>query len=104
LLRFDAVIVLEPSAFPAWFVAAAPGLNRAAATINDIVAAHPGLVPLEDLPLDGLPPMRVYLRRRENSQASPVPAKQVSRIGRALPSAVRQVPRSIQASHEERRS
>jgi hypothetical protein len=104
LPRFDAVIVLEPSAFPAGFMEAAPGLNRAAATIHGILAANPGLVRLDDLPVDGLPPMRVYLRRRENSQASPAPARQVSRIGRTLPSAVRRIPPRVQASHEERRS
>jgi hypothetical protein len=89
LPRFDAIVVLEPSAFPAGFLGDAPRLNRAAATINDIVAADPGLVPLEDLPLDGLPAMRVYLRRRENTQTSPTPSRQLSRIGQAVPSAVR---------------
>jgi hypothetical protein len=89
LPRFDAVVVLEPSAFPAGFVAAAPGLNRATATINDIVAADPELVRLEDLPLDGLPAMRVYLRRREHGQVSPAPARQASRIGPTVPSVVR---------------
>jgi 4-amino-4-deoxy-L-arabinose transferase-like glycosyltransferase len=89
LPRFDAVIVLEPSAYPAGFVAAAPGLNRAAAMINEIVRADPGLVRLDDLPFEGLPPMSVYLRRRENGKASPAPARQVSRSGRAVPSTVR---------------
>ena len=89
LPKFDAVVVLEPEAFPAGFLSAAPGLNRAATVIHDIVATDPALVRLDDLPLEGLPPMRVYLRRRENRDTSFTPATQVSRIGPAAPSAVR---------------
>jgi hypothetical protein len=89
LKRFDAVIVLEPSAFSGGFIAAAPGLNRAASYVDDIVAADPELVRLDDLPVDDLPPMKVYRRHRENSHAPPAPAEQISRVGQPMPSTVR---------------
>ncbi len=68
LPRFDAVVVLETSAFPAGFMAASPALNRAHSVIHEIVQADPQLVRAEGLPLEGLPPLVIYVRDRENRQ------------------------------------
>jgi hypothetical protein len=68
LPRFDAVVVLETSAFPAGFLAASPALNRAHSVINEIVQADPELIRAEGLPLEGLPPMAIFVRDRENRQ------------------------------------
>jgi hypothetical protein len=64
LPRFDAVAVLGHSAFPAGFLSASPGLNRARSFINEVLQADPELVRVEDLPLEGLPPMAIYVRDR----------------------------------------
>jgi hypothetical protein len=64
LPRFDAVAVLEPSAFPRGFLSARPGLNRARSFIDAVVRADPELVRAEDLPLEGLPPLAIYVRDR----------------------------------------
>jgi hypothetical protein len=62
LRRFDAVAVLDPSAFPPGYLTAAPGLNRAYPIITAIVQADPELARVEGLPREGLPPMVIYRR------------------------------------------
>ena len=67
LPRFDAVLVLETAAFPSGFLAAAPGLNCAYPSIFSTIEADPALVRLDGLPVQGLPPLTIYVRRRESS-------------------------------------
>jgi hypothetical protein len=86
LPRFDAVAVLEPSAFPPEFLTAAPGLNRAHPLISEIIQADPALVRLKGLPVEGLPALAIYIRRRNGAQDRAAPAE-VSRADGLEPSA-----------------
>src|SRR5271157_696787 len=83
LPRFDAVIVLETGAFPAGFVAAAPGLNCAYPSIFSTIEADPALVRLDGLPLEGLPPLTVYVWRGERSRTHVMPSEVGQAGGRA---------------------
>ncbi len=76
LARLDAVVVLDPSAFPPGFLAALPGLNRATATAQALVGADPEMVRVQDLPHAGLPPLAVYVRDRGARERSRVAAYQ----------------------------
>ncbi len=80
LSRFDAVAVLETTAFAPGLLAAAPGLNRAYPSIWSAIEADRGLVRLVDSPLQGLPPVTIYVRRREGSRAH-VPPAENSQVG-----------------------
>jgi hypothetical protein len=60
--RFDAVVVLEPSAFPPGFVDLAPGLNRVLPFASGSMLQAAGFSHAEGLPVEGLPPMTVYVR------------------------------------------
>jgi hypothetical protein len=67
LPRFDAVVVLRPQALPPAFLAAAPFLNRAYASIDAMIRADSAWRRL-DLPQPGqAPPLDVYVRSRETS-------------------------------------
>jgi 4-amino-4-deoxy-L-arabinose transferase-like glycosyltransferase len=61
---FDAVVVLDPSALPLDATAAAPRLNRASRTILEVLRSDPGLVLVDGLPRQGLPPLLVFTRSR----------------------------------------
>ena len=80
LPRFDAVVVLETAAFPSGFLAAVPGLNRAYPSIFSTIEADSAWVRLDGLPLEGLPPLTIYVRRREGSRGHVLPAE-VSQVG-----------------------
>jgi 4-amino-4-deoxy-L-arabinose transferase-like glycosyltransferase len=80
LSRFDAVLVLETAAFPSGFLAAAPGLNSAYPSIWSTIEADPALVRLVSLPLEGLPPLTIYVRRRVGPRGHVLPAE-VSQVG-----------------------
>ncbi len=80
LPRFDAVVVLETAAFPSGFLAAAPRLNRAYPSIFSTIEADPALVRLDGLPLEGFPPLTVYVRRGERSRTHVMPSE-VARVG-----------------------
>ncbi len=80
LPRFDAVVVLDSAAFPSGFLAAAPGLNRAYPSIFSTIEADPALVRLDGLPLEGLPPLAVYVRRGERLRIPGMPSE-VARVG-----------------------
>jgi hypothetical protein len=82
LSRFDALVVLDSAAFAPGALAAAPGLNRAYPSIWSAIEADKALVRPIDLELQGLPQMKVYVRRREGSRAH-VPPEEVSQIGAA---------------------
>jgi hypothetical protein len=62
--RFDAVVVLDPAAFPTGALAAAPRLNRACGTIMEIIRSDPALERVAGLDPNGLPPLAVFVRRR----------------------------------------
>lgn len=62
--RFDAVVVLEPSAFPPGFQQAVPALNRGYSAIAQVLGTDPELIRAADLPRRGLPPLACYVRRR----------------------------------------
>jgi hypothetical protein len=83
LPRFDAVVVLETAAFPAGFLAAAPGLNCAYPSIFSTIEADPALVRLDGLPLEGLPPLTIYVRRGERSRTHVMPSEVAQVGGRA---------------------
>jgi hypothetical protein len=83
--RFDAVLVLDPLAFPPGAVAAAPGLNRAQSVIADVIRTDPGLKRVDDLAIEGIPPMSVYTRRRDVSGADPRMARGARAMDRILP-------------------
>jgi len=80
LPRFDAVVVLETAAFPAGFLAAVPGLNCAYPSIFSTIEADPTLVRLDGLPLEGLPPLTIFVRRGERSRTHLMPSE-VAQIG-----------------------
>ncbi|MGC8640481.1 MAG: glycosyltransferase family 39 protein, partial [Isosphaeraceae bacterium] len=66
LRRFDAVVVLAPSAFPAGFKDALPALNRGYSAIDQAIEADGELTRVQDLSSlrCGLPPLTCYVRRR----------------------------------------
>jgi hypothetical protein len=74
--------VLESAAFPAGFLESAPGLNRAYPSIFSAIVAEPALVRLEGLPLEGLPPLTVYVRRGEKSKTDVRPSEVAQASGR----------------------
>jgi 4-amino-4-deoxy-L-arabinose transferase-like glycosyltransferase len=74
LPRFDAVVVLEPAAFPPGFLASAPGLNRGHSLVTERMLDDAGLTGAEDLPVADLPPMRVYVRRHGTAEPGGSPA------------------------------
>jgi hypothetical protein len=78
--RFDAVVVLEPPAFPPGFVAGAPRLNRAHRFATESTLKDAGLSRAEGLPVEGLPPMAVYVRKPDH--ARPGASGGVTRLGR----------------------
>jgi hypothetical protein len=80
LPRFDAVVVLETAAFPPGFLVAEPRLNCAYPSIFSTLEADSEWLRLASLPLQGLPPLKVYVRRRERSRAYVMPSK-VSQVG-----------------------
>jgi 4-amino-4-deoxy-L-arabinose transferase-like glycosyltransferase len=79
--RFDAVVVLEPPAFPPGFVAGAPGLNRAHRFATERTLRDAGLSRAEGLPVEGLPPMTVYVRKPDI--ALPGALGSFTRLGRS---------------------
>ena len=82
LPRFDAVVVLETPAFPSGFLAAVPGLNCAYPSIFSTIEADPALVRLDGLPLEGLPPLTIYVRRGERSRTQThVMPSEVAQVG-----------------------
>ncbi|MGA9922647.1 MAG: glycosyltransferase family 39 protein [Isosphaeraceae bacterium] len=83
LPRFDAVVVLETAAFPSGFLAAAPRLNCAYPSIFSTIEADPALVRLDGLPLEGLPPLTIYVRRGERSRTHVMPSEFAQVGGRA---------------------
>ncbi|HWT78915.1 MAG TPA: hypothetical protein VN648_08930, partial [Candidatus Methylomirabilis sp.] len=83
LPRFDAVLVLETAAFPSGLLAAAPGLNRAYPSIFSTIAADSGWVRLDGLPLEGLPPLTIHVRRPERSRTHVMPSEVAQVGGRA---------------------
>ncbi len=80
LPRFDAVVVLKTSAFPPGFLDAAPGLNRAYPSIFATIEADPAWQRLDDMVLDGMPPLSIYVRDRGIARAHPRASK-VSQFG-----------------------
>jgi hypothetical protein len=80
LPRFDAVVVLEAAAFPSGFLTEMPGLNRAYPVIFSTIEADPALVRLDGLPLEGFPPLTVYVRRGERTRTHVMPSE-VARVG-----------------------
>jgi hypothetical protein len=93
LPRFDALVVLDQGAIPADFLTAAPGLNRAYTQMSERIITDTGLVRASGLPLDGLPPMSVYLRTRGDGrtvvESKPAAGAEVSSVGRAAASIMR---------------
>ena len=80
--RFDAVVVLEPPAFPPGFVAGAPGFNRAHRFATESTLRDAGLSRAEGLPVEGLPPMTVYVRKPDHARHGA--SGGVTRLGQAV--------------------
>ena len=71
LRRFDAVVVLEPAAFPPGFQAALPALNRGCSAITEAIRADPELTRVDGLSQEGLPPLAFYVRHRLGAAGPP---------------------------------
>ncbi len=61
--RFDALVVLRPEAYPPGFRESLPTLNRSSSLIDEAVRDDPRLVREEGLPLEGCPPLEIFVRR-----------------------------------------
>ena len=61
--RFDALFVLDGEGLPAGFLVAAPGLNRAYGSIDEVLASGP-FQEVETRFATELPPGRVFVRKR----------------------------------------
>lgn len=72
LSRFDAVVVLDPSAFPPGFKEALPALNRGYSAIGEAIKADTELTRVNDLSRTGLPPLTCYVRRRRVVSTNPL--------------------------------